>query len=160
MEKIYPYLMLLFETNYRREIKFRYQAGPGISLNLINGRNNFLRLSLTGTYENTQYGDVNFNHTSDTLSNTISTLRTTGRIFGRYGIVKDKLNFLYELWFQQSLNMKKNSRLYYENILEVPVSKHVSFRSTLRYTHESVHLKGLKPWDLFWVFGLSVSNVQ
>ena len=55
LNKIYPYFMGLVETNLRRKIDFRYQVGPGVSWNVINKKTSMLKLSATGTYENTRY---------------------------------------------------------------------------------------------------------
>jgi hypothetical protein len=158
LRRLYPYLMILTENNVRRGVRFRYQFGPGISYNFIKVNKSLLRLSATGTYESTAFRDHDFNDHRDSSSNLIATARLTGRIFGRFQLIPERLLLISEYWYQQSLTETANTRLYFENTLEVPVSKLVSFRSSLRYTRESIHLAGLKAWDLFWVFGITISN--
>jgi hypothetical protein len=157
-KRFYPFVMGIIETNYRRKIKFRYQIGPGVSYCLMQGPNHLLKFSLTGTYESTRFGGRHFNKIADTTSNHIKIIRLTGRIYGRQILIKNKLNFLYELWWQQSLKDKNNYRFYSEETLVLPLSGNFSFRTTFRYTYERIVLRGLKPYDLFWVFGFSISN--
>ncbi len=158
LHKIYPYLMAIVETNYRRKIEFRYQVGPGSSYTAWSKRNNLLRLSITGTYEHSRFGETKFKYIADTLSNTITVWRITGRIFCRQKLFEDKLNLLYEFWWQQSITDYHNYRLYNEAVFEVPLCKEFSFRTGFRYTYENVRLEKLKPFDLFWTFGLTVSS--
>lgn len=158
LKKIYPYLMGIVETNYRRKIKFRYQLGPGVSYTIASKENNLIRLSITGTYEYTRFGGTKFENVSDTSNNIINVWRITGRLFGRQRVFENKLKLSYEFWWQQSVSDWRNYRFYNEDILEVPLNKKFSFRTGFRYSYENVRLKGLKPYDLFWTFGLSVSN--
>jgi Protein of unknown function, DUF481 len=158
LKKLYPYLMEIVETNYRRKIRVRDQFGPGISYTVSANENNLVRLSITGTYEHTRFGGTKFENVSDTLSNIISVWRITGRLFGRQQVFENKLRLSYEFWWQQSVTDYHNYRFYNEEILEVPLNKKLSFRTNFRYTYENVRLKGLKPYDLFWTFGLALSN--
>ena len=48
------------ETNLRRRIGFRYQIGPGASWRVWQSEGHLAKLSLTGTYESTQYNAVVF----------------------------------------------------------------------------------------------------
>lgn len=157
-KRIYPYIMGIIETNYRRKIRFRYQAGPGVSYRLIDKINRSIKISLTATYENTHFERNKLNNISDTIANIIKTWRVTARIFGRENLFEKKLHFLYECWWQQSVDNKRNYRFYSEEALEIPLNNYFSFRTGVRFTFESVGLIGLKPYDLFWTFGFSIKN--
>ena len=79
---IYPFLMNLFETNYRRKIDFRFQIGPGISYRVVNTKNQLMKLSLSGTYEHTGF-TKSFNFENyDKITDEINVFRATGRLFG------------------------------------------------------------------------------
>jgi hypothetical protein len=157
LSKVYPYVMGLLETNLRRKIDFRYQFGPGVSWNVINTKPSILKLSLTGTYEHTKYAGVIFDDEKYNGSNTIETWRITGRIFGKHTL-KSKVRISYEFWWQQSLNESINYRYHTEEAIELPVTKHISFRTAVRYSYENIELIGLKPYDLFWTYGLTITN--
>ncbi len=157
LNKVYPYLMGLLETNLRRKIDFRYQVGPGVTWNVLNDKSSLVKLSVTATYENTRFAGSIFDDNKYNGSNTIETWRATGRIFGRH-VLKSKLKFTYEFWWQQSLDEQINYRYHTEEALEFPIVKHVAFRTGVRYSYENIELVGLKPFDLFWTYGLTITN--
>jgi hypothetical protein len=157
-KKVYPFLMGIVETNYRRKIGFRYQLGPGVSYTISSRKNSLVRVSLTGTYEHTRFGGTRFENLSDTLLNTIDVGRLTVRLYGMQRLFDDKLRFTCEFWLQQSVSDRCNYRIYNEEIFEVPFNKNLSFRTALRYSYENIRIQGLKPNDLFWTFGLTLSN--
>lgn len=157
-KKIYPFIMTIVETNYRRKILFRYQAGPGITYTLVKKPISLLRASFSATYEHTRFKEHQFENLADTSSNTIATYRITPRIYGVHALWKGKLNIVYELWLQQSIEHAANYRFFLEQGWEVPLIKHLDLKTTIRYTYENVRLKGLKAYDLFWVFGIIIKN--
>jgi Protein of unknown function, DUF481 len=157
LAKVYPYFMGLVETNLRRRIDFRYQVGPGVSWNVVNDKSSLLKLSITGTYENTRYNGSVFDDDKYNGSNTIETWRATGRVFGRH-VLKSKLKFTYEFWWQQSLSEQVNYRFHTEEAIELPITKHIAFRTAVRYSYENIELVGLKPFDLLWTYGLTITN--
>jgi hypothetical protein len=158
LRKVYPYMMALVETNYRKRIRFRYQLGPGVSYSLLAEKNSLVRLSMTGTYEHTRFDGTQFSNLRDTQSNIIKVCRITGRLFTRHHLFEGRMKIIAEFWWQQSVSDARNHRFYNEEVVEFPVSEHISFRTGFRYTYENVRLKELKPHDLFWTFGFSISN--
>ena len=157
LRRVYPYIMGLLETNLRRQIDFRYQVGPGVSWNVLNRKGSLLKLSITGTYEHTRYGGMVFDEERFNGSNIIETWRLTGRVYGKH-VFKNKMRLSYEFWWQQSLQAGVNYRYHTEDALEFPVTKHVAFRMAFRYSFENIELQGLKPFDLYWTYGLTVTN--
>jgi Protein of unknown function, DUF481 len=157
LNKVYPYVMGLLETNLRRKIDFRYQVGPGVSWNIVSKKPSLIKLSATATYENTRYGGTIFDDEIYNGSNTIETWRLTGRLFGKHTL-PSKLKISYEFWWQQSLNEQVNYRYHTEEAIEFPITKHIAFRTAVRYSYENIELIGLKPFDLFWTYGLTITN--
>ena len=159
LNRVYPYIMFLYETNYRREIIQRLQPGLGLSYNAIHdNKNHLLKLSLTGSYETSKYEGYKFQHQSDTSSNQLNTWRATARLFGKHKLFKDKVRVSYEFWFQQSVTEKNNYRYFNEESIEFPISKYFAFKTGFRYTFENLELQGKKPYDLFWTYGITISN--
>lgn len=157
LARVYPYIMGLVETNLRRRIDFRYQVGPGVSWNVVRKKTSFVKLSVTGTYENTQYNGSVFDDEQYNGSTVLDTWRLTGRIFGKHRLL-DKVRISYEFWWQQSLSDRVNYRFHTEEAVELPVTKHIAFRTAVRYSYENIELVGLKPYDLFWTYGLTITN--
>lgn len=157
LSKVYPYLMALVETNYRRKIDFRYQVGPGVSWNVIRTKASAVKLSATATYEHTRYGGTLFDDARYNGSTVIETWRATCRVFGKH-VVDKRMRISYEFWWQQSLSESFNYRYHTEEALEFPISKRISLRTAFRYSFENVELVGLKPFDLFWTYGFTIAN--
>lgn len=157
LARVYPYVMGLVETNLRRRIDFRYQVGPGVSWNVVRKKTSFVKLSVTGTYENTQYNGSVFDDEQYNGYTVLDTWRLTGRIFGKHRLL-DKVRISYEFWWQQSLSDRVNYRFHTEEAVELPVTKHIAFRTAVRYSYENIELVGLKPYDLFWTYGLTITN--
>jgi hypothetical protein len=157
LSKVYPYVMGLVETNLRRKIDFRYQVGPGVTWNVVQAKPSLLKLSTTVTYENTRFGGTIFDDEKYNGNHVIETWRLTGRIFGRH-VLKSKLRINYEFWWQQSLSESFNYRFHTEESLEFAIAKHIALRTAVRYSYENVELLGLKPFDLFWTYGFTISN--
>lgn len=158
LARVYPYLMVLAETNWRRRIDFRYQVGPGLTWNVLARKEHILKLSATVSYERTLYRDTTYEDERYNGSRTIETMRLTGRLYGRHKLADDKLRVHYEFWFQQSLAYRPNYRYFSEASLELPLSKKVAFRLGARYTYEHIELLGLKPYDLYATYGITLTN--
>lgn len=155
---VYPYIMGLVETNLRRKIDFRYQVGPGASWNIIQNRSHVVKLSITATFESTSFNGSAFDESIYDGANTIETWRATGRIFARHQLA-NKVRVGYEFWWQQSLEEEINYRYHAEAALEIPFTKTLAFRSSVRYSFENIVLAGLKPFDLLWTYGLSYTRL-
>ncbi len=158
VKKVYSFLMTIVETNYRRKIQLRYQAGPGISWTAIKHPDHLFRVSLTATWEKTSYRRPAFENLSDTSSRKLTTLRIIPRLYGIHTLFKNRIHLIYECWWQQSTSSTRNYRFFLEQGLEIPLLKHIDLKTTLRYTYENVRIKNLKPYDLFWVFGITIKN--
>lgn len=156
--RLYPFLVFLGESNFRRGLRWRTQPGVGLSVNAVRQPRFLLRASLMGSYERSTYRGTRFDNYADTTRNVISTWRATVRVFGHYELANRRLRLLYELWNQQSVTMRDNYRFFGETTLEVPISKRVSLRGSLRYTYESIGLLSSRPYDLFGTYGLAISN--
>ncbi len=156
--RVYPYLMVLAEVNYRRQLTQRYQPGVGVSWNVMRKPHHFLKLSATASYETSTYKGTRFTYLEDTTRNVVNTARLTARAYGRHRLFNNKLRAFYEFWFQQSVQVQQNYRLYAEAALELPITKHFSFRANGRFTYENIQLLGLKPYDLYATLGVSISS--
>lgn len=154
----YPYQMTWLERNLRRRIDFRYQVGIGATVVAVRQAQHLLKLSATGTYEETLFNGTAFTDFDNGGSDRIGTWRLTGRIFGWSRLGKDGLLLRYEYWIQPSLEERKNFRYHLEASLSLPLGRRLSLRTAVNYSHESIVLQGVRQDDLLWVFGLSFGN--
>lgn len=156
-EWIYPYIMLWGERNYRRKFDFRYQAGVGGTVVLINEKHHTLKASLTLTNEQTTFNGNTFRDMPDLTSNVQNLWRGTVRLAGRNSFFEGKVRVEYEAWYQRSLISAEDYRYLAEAALFLPIAKNVSFRTALSYTRDNVVLMGVERADLLLTFGLSLA---
>ena len=84
LSRVYPYFMALVETNYRRNIGFRYQTGPGVSWNGAQEGPRGEVVPHRHVWEYTRYGGNQFDEAVYNGNNIIETWRVTGRVFGKH----------------------------------------------------------------------------
>lgn len=158
-KRFYPYAMLWLQNSLRQKIDFRYQAGMGVTYGLIRQPKHQLKLSTTITREQTRYDGTVFFETPQNLSeNKIDNWRSTFRVLGEHRLLNGKLKAHYESWYQPAFDDGNNWRYFINAVLELPISKFVSFRSALIYSHENIVLSTIKRDDKLVTFGLSISN--
>lgn len=156
--RLYPYLMGWLETNFRRRIGFRYQIGPGGSYNLVAGDHHLVKLSLTGTYEHTNFDGNEFVNLPPQETDIVQTFRLTGRLYGSHRIGK-KVGLNYEFWFQQSLEDSDNYRYHIDAEVSAPLSQSFSIQTQLNYSYENVVVESVEKGDLLWTVGLNFKNI-
>jgi hypothetical protein len=157
--RLYPYVMLWLQSSVRQQIGFRYQAGAGASVAIVQKPAHQLKLSTTVSQENTRYQGAVFNITPENLSgDEVSNWRGTVRLLGHHRIANNKLNIKYETWYQPAFDDSNNWRYYLQAAVELPITKRFSFRSALIYSHENISLSAIKRDDKILTFGLNIGN--
>ncbi|NRA91329.1 MAG: DUF481 domain-containing protein [Psychroserpens sp.] len=157
-KKIYPLFLGFLSTNFRREIDVRSLVGAGVSVNVINEKENWLKFSLTSEYEQTNFAESDFNRDDYDGSTDIDTFRATIWISGKYQIIKDKLIFTHENYFQPSLEESDNFRWQSDFGIEIPVWKFLNFKVNYLHTFESIVIEGQEQDDRFLTFGLKLKS--
>ena len=156
--KVYPLLLGFVSTNFRREIDLRYLFGAGVTFQILNKKEHWLKLSLTSEYERTDFSSALFNRSQFNGDPTINTLRATLWINGKYTLFKDKLVLSHESYFQPSLETGANYRWLADLGLELPVWKFLNVKVNYLHTFESVVIEGQEQEDTFLTFGFTFKN--
>lgn len=156
--KIYPLALGFVSTNFRREIDLRYLFGAGATYQILNKKDNWLKLSLTCEYERTDFATANFNKTEFNGDRSINTLRGTIWVNGKYQLLKKRVVLTHESYFQPSLEQSNNFRWQADLGLELPVWKFLNFKVNYLRTFESVVIADQKQEDQFLTFGLTLKN--
>jgi hypothetical protein len=161
-ERFYPYAMGWFETNYRRKIDFRYQLGLGGTFVAVREPHTIVKLSLTGSFESTDFRGAAFDGSpvfppflASSSPEVLTTLRLTGRVFGKHSLLDDKLRVEYEAWYQPSVLDVQDSRFRGNVICSVPITKALSLRASAEYAYERIILVGVKREDVVVTFGIA-----
>jgi hypothetical protein len=153
--RLYPYMMVWLERNFRRRIDFRYQVGPGITGVLWRKPKVLLKLSTTATYEATDFTSNIILSDGTVATAPINVWRLTARAYGKLTPFNAPLHIGYEFWFQQSLAQSQNYRYYIEGLAEYRWAKHVAFKSQISLSHEQLTLRSFKKTDWYWTLGFS-----
>lgn len=156
--RFYPLFLGFISTSFRREIDLRYLFGAGVTYQIMNKKKNWLKMSLTSEFEQTNFARADFNHAEYNRSKSINTLRSTIWIHGKYQLFKNKLILTHESYFQPSLEQGNNFRWQADIGIELPVWKYVNFKFNYLRTYESIVIANQKEEDQFVTFGLTIKN--
>lgn len=156
--KIYPLFLGFVSTNFRREIDIRHLFGAGVTFQVLNKNDNWLKLSLTTEFEQTKFKNTDFNLSEYDGDNSINTLRGTIWINGKYHVFKKKLILSHESYFQPSLEKGNNYRWQADVGLELPVWKFLNFKINYLHTFENIVIQDQKQTDRFLTFGLTLKS--
>lgn len=158
--KIYPLVLGFFSTNYRREIKMRYLVGGGVTYQILNKEDNWLKLALSSEYESTLFNKSNFNIAEYNQNNTINTHRGTIWVNGKYHLFKKKMIITHEFYYQPSLEKSNNYRWQTDFGIEFPIWKYLNFKINYIHTNESVVIANQKREDTFLTFGFTLKSYK
>lgn len=156
--KIYPFVLGFVSTNFRREIDLRYLLGAGTTFQILNKKNNWLKLSISSEYEQTDFSKTNFNLSEYDGNKSIKTLRGTIWVNGKYQVFKKKVILNHELYFQPSLEQSNNFRWQADVGLELPIWQFLNFKINYRHTFESIVIENQKEEDRFLTFGFTLKS--
>lgn len=156
--KIYPFVLGFVSTNFRREIDLRYLLGAGATFQILNKKNDWLKLSISSEYEQTNFSETNFNYSMYDGSKSINTFRSTIWVNGKYHVLKKKIILNHEIYFQPSLERSNNFRWQADVGFELPVWKHLNFKINYRHTFESIVIENQKQEDRFLTFGFTLKS--
>ncbi|SEB76419.1 Protein of unknown function, DUF481 [Tenacibaculum sp. MAR_2009_124] len=159
-KKLYPLILAIASTNFRREIDVRYLVGAGATYQILQGKDNWLKLSLTGEYEHTNFSETGFNYAEYDTNENIRTARGTLWVNGKYSLFKKRVILTHESYFQPSLEKSNNFRWRMDLGMELPVWKFLNFKVNYLHTHESIVIKDQKQQDRFLTFGLTLKTYQ
>lgn len=148
-QRIYTWALGMVEHSHLRGVDFRTQDGGGIGFNFVpHTDTNAVSLTTGLVYEFVKYN-------TDSI---IETWRSSTRFKGRHRFFKNKLRLSYEFYIQPSVVDINNFRARCNIALEFPLYKHLSFRTAILDSYESVVLPGKVQNDFAWTFGFSYGN--
>ena len=156
--KVYPLLLGFVSTNYRREIDLRYLLGAGVAFQIINQKDQWLKLAISSEYEHTDFNKFDFNEPEYDGFNYINTFRATIWVNGKYQLFKKKLILNHEFYYQPSLEKSNNYRWQADIGLELPVWKFLNFKINYLRTFESIVIGNQKQEDQFLTFGFTIKT--
>jgi hypothetical protein len=157
-KKIVPFVRLFFETNYLRQINFRYQPGIGSAYFFVKNKLHSFRFFVAIAYESTEYRTSYFVHRTDTVTNSISYLGAILGAVGNHQILNGKVGIDYRLYYQQGFENSLEYRTYGELGISYRLNRHFAIQTNARYSYENIIPLGFKPYDFIWTYGFAISN--
>lgn len=153
--KIYPFAMAYISTNYRRKINNRYFVGAGATFQLINTKNNVLKLSMSAVYEATKFTSTNYNFAEYNGDKNIHLWRGTIYVSGWNYLLDKHIRLYYDAYWQPALNNSNNYRTQVDAGIDFPIWKGLSFNAIYAFTHENVVIEKVKQEDKILTFGVA-----
>ncbi|WP_438962869.1 DUF481 domain-containing protein [Nonlabens sp.] len=158
--KSYPFVLSFFSTNYRREINLRTLNGAGYTFQLYEKEKNWLKLSLSSEFEQTQFRKTDYVLNSYDGQEFINTWRATLWVKGNYELFKKKMILKHEFYYQPSLVESKDYRWQADIGVEFPIWDYISFKVNYLHSFESMVIQGQRRDDKFLTFGLTIKNYK
>jgi hypothetical protein len=155
---VHPFVLGFVSTNFRRRIDLRYLTGGGITLQLIQNPNQWLKVSLSSEYERTRFKTNDFNRDEYDGNDILSTFRGTIWISGRYQLFGESLILKHESYYQPSLEEANNYRWRADLGLELPVWEFLNVTLNYLHTFESIVVQDQKRQDRFFTVGFTVKS--
>lgn len=156
--KVYPFVLGFVSTNFRREIDLRSLVGAGLTFQILNEKEHWLKLSLSSEYEQTDFSKFNFNYSEYDGNESINTFRGTVWVNGKYALFKKKMILNHEIYFQPSLEASNNFRWQADFGLELPIWKFLNFKINYRETFESIVIANQAQTDKVLSFGFTLKS--
>jgi len=157
-KKIHPFLLGFVSTNFRRRIDLRFLTGGGVTYQIVESGSEWLKISISGEYEQTDFASSNFNRDEYDGSREINTFRGTIWISGRYHLFDEKMILSHESYYQPSLEESNNYRWRADLGLELPIWDFLSLKINYLQTFESIVIENQKQQDRFLTFGFTVKS--
>lgn len=132
-----------------------FSGGAGVTYQIVNKKSHWLKLALSSEYEQTAFGETNFNRSEYDGSESINTFRGTVWVNGKYNLFKKKVILKHELYFKPSLEQSNNFRWQANLALELPFWKFLNFKINYIYTFESIVIENQSQEDRFLTFGFT-----
>lgn len=153
--RVYPFAMIYLQTNYRRQVDFRWFGGAGATWQFVQKPKTNMKISASMVYEETDFGDIQFNEGFYNGDNTISLWRATAYLAGWHRVLDNRLKLFYNAYWQPGLDEVTNSRAQIDVGLDFPVWKGLSFLVQYNFTYEQVVTTSVKQHDRIFTFGIS-----
>lgn len=152
--KFYPFAIAYISANFRRKIENRYFTGAGVTYQVINTKNNVLKLSASAVYEATKFKNSLYNYPEYNGNENINLWRATLYVGGWSYLFEKHIRLYYDAYWQPAFKNSNNYRSQFDIGADFPIWKGVSFNALFALTHENVVVEKIKQDDKLLTFGL------
>jgi len=157
-KKFHPFLLGFVSTNFRRQIDLRLLTGGGMTYQILESGSEWLKVSVSGEFEQTDFATRDFNRDEYDSSREINTFRGTIWISGRYQLFSNSMILSHESYYQPSLEKRNNYRWRADLKLELPIWEFLNVNINYLRTFERVVIENQKQKDEILTFGFTVKS--
>ena len=154
-QRLFPLAIGIVSSNFRREIGVRYLLGGGLTYKVFENHEDWLKISISWEYENTNFTDNQFNYEEYEGLRSINTVRNTIWLSSKKKIFNEKLHLGAEAYFQPSLEDGNNFRWQVDLSTELPITKRINFKINYLHTYERIVVQDNDQEDIVLTFGFS-----
>lgn len=153
--RIYPYIIGYVSSNFRRNIRIRMFAGPGLTWQTLRQSNHVVKLSANVIHEASVHSVVTYNDVRYNGSDRISVMRMTAFLSGYHHFLSRSVRLTYAAFWQPAIGDKNNQRMQWDLGLEIAVKKGFSVNIQHTTVYEQVTAANVLPNDHLTTAGLS-----
>lgn len=153
--KVYPFAMVYLQTNYRRQIDFRWFGGVGTTWQFVQKPATNLKVSASVIYEETDFRNQQFNEEFYNGNKTIRLWRATAYLAGWHRLLNNGLRLFYTAYWQPGLDEVTNNRVQLDVGVDFPVWRGLSFLLQYNFYYEQIVAASGKQHDRILTFGAS-----
>ncbi|MCK6617068.1 MAG: DUF481 domain-containing protein [Cyclobacteriaceae bacterium] len=152
---VYPFAMIYLQTNYRKQVDFRWFGGAGATWQFVQKPATNMKVSASIVYEETDFRSQQFNEGFYDGSSTIRLWRATAYLAGWHRLLDNRLKLFYTAYWQPGWDEVTNNRAQLDVGLDFPVWK--GLNSSLQYSfyYEQIVVTSVKQHDRILTFGVS-----
>lgn len=136
--KIYPFMMVYAQTNFRRKIDRRWFAGTGLTWQLIQHESVWLKTSASMVYEETRFNTLFYNEPYYNGIDNIRLWRPTLYLAGGTKLVQKTLGLNFQGFWQPGIAEVSNQRFSFDASVAYQLRKNISLNLHYLHTREQV----------------------
>ncbi len=152
----FPAAFYHYDNNLIFRVNRRHRFGAGIGTIPVDNAKAYLRIVITGGYEDTHYNGSDFVNSDLDMP-----IRQNGLFMvylnNNYTLVENRLLFKLRIFYMQSLKERADYDLWFTPSLAYKVNKYLSFSINYDYRFENVHLEPIGPANDVLLFGMNVN---
>lgn len=120
-KRIYPFVMVYLQTNYRRKLNYRLFGGTGLTLQVVRTASSNIKLSGSMLYETNGFEASTYNNSAYNGKANINLWRSSFYVAGWHQLAQKKLRLFYTAYFQPGMDGNTNNRSSLELGIDIPV---------------------------------------
>lgn len=151
----YPFVMTFIQSNFRRNIDYRWFAGAGGTFQVFRKTHSNLKISASLVREDTRFRKNIYNQSYYDGNKNISVWRGTIYLAGIYRLLENKMKIYYNGNWQPAFDKVPNNRVQLDMGVEISIWKGLNFQFEYVYNYEQVVALQIKEVDRILTFGIN-----